>query len=100
MGKALDAAFVVEGSIQREADRVRITAQLIDAKTGNNLWSERWDRPDKDIFAIQTEIAEQVANRLGGGAGLVQEAGRIAAHRKPPENLNCLRVLSARHRKA
>ena len=87
VGKALGVAFVVEGSIQHQADRVRITAQLIDAKTGSHLWSERWDRPDKDLFAIQTEIAEQVANRLGGGAGLVQEAGRIAAHRKPPENL-------------
>jgi tetratricopeptide (TPR) repeat protein len=39
------------------------------------------------VFAVQTEIAEQIANRLGGGAGLVQEAGRIAAHRKPPESL-------------
>ena len=88
VGKALGVAFVVEGSIQHQADRVRITAQLIDAKTGNHLWSERWDRPDKDLFAIQTEISEQLSNRLGGGAGVVQEAGRISAHRKPPENLN------------
>ncbi len=40
---------------------MRITAQLIDAKTGKHLWSQRWDRPDKDLFAIQTEIAEQIA---------------------------------------
>ncbi|MEK1889257.1 MAG: adenylate/guanylate cyclase domain-containing protein [Phyllobacterium sp.] len=88
VGKALGAGFVVEGSIQHQDDRVRITAQLIDAKTGRHLWSERWDRPDKDLFAIQTEIAEQLSNRLGGGAGVVQEAGRISAHRKRPENLN------------
>ncbi|BCH16919.1 adenylate/guanylate cyclase domain-containing protein [Mesorhizobium sp. L-2-11] len=88
VGKVLGAGFVVEGSIQRQSDRVRITAQLIDAKTGKHLWSQRWDRPDEDLFAIQTEISEQISNRLGGGAGLVQEAGRIAAHRKPPENLN------------
>lgn len=88
VGKALDVGFVVEGSIAREADRVRITAQLIDAKTARHLWSQRWDRPDKEVFAIQTEIAEQIANRLGGGAGLVQAAGRMAAHRKAPSNLN------------
>ncbi|WP_292599509.1 tetratricopeptide repeat protein, partial [Mesorhizobium sp.] len=88
VGKALDVGFVVEGSIARDADRVRITAQLIDAKTARHLWSQRWDRPDKEVFAIQTEIAEQIANRLGGGAGLVQAAGRMAAHRKAPSNLN------------
>jgi TolB-like protein/DNA-binding SARP family transcriptional activator len=87
IGTALRVDFVVEGSIQREGDRTRITAQLVDARTGKNLWSERWDRPDKDIFAVQAEISEQIGNRLGGGAGLVQEAGRIAAHRKPPSNL-------------
>ena len=52
-----------------------------------NLWSQRWDRPAADVFAIQSEISEQIANRLGGGNGLIQEAGRIAAHRKPPSNL-------------
>jgi TolB-like protein/class 3 adenylate cyclase/tetratricopeptide (TPR) repeat protein len=88
VGKALDVGFVVEGSIAHEADRVRVTAQLIDAKANRHLWSQRWDRPDSEVFAIQTEIAEQIANRLGGGAGLVQEAGRIAAHRKEPSNLN------------
>ena len=88
VGKTLDADFVVGGSIQREADRVRITAQLVDAKSGKHLWSERWDRPAKDLFAIQTEISEQLSNRLGGGGGVVQEAGRLSAHRKPPENLN------------
>jgi TolB-like protein/DNA-binding winged helix-turn-helix (wHTH) protein len=88
VGKALHVAFVVDGSIQRQGDRVRITAQLADAKTGRSLWSDRWDRPDTDLFAIQTEISEYLANRLGGGGGLIQEAGRIAARRKPPENLN------------
>jgi TolB-like protein/DNA-binding SARP family transcriptional activator len=84
---ALQADFVVNGSIQRDGERIRISAQLVDAKTGKNLWSERWDRPDGDLFAVQAEISEQIANRLGGGAGLVQEAGRIAAHRKPPSDL-------------
>ncbi len=85
---ALHVGYVLEGSIQRQGDRVRITAQLIDGTTGNHLWSDRWDRPDADVFAVQTEIAEQVTNRLGGGVGLIQQAGRAAAKRKRPENLN------------
>lgn len=88
VASALHVGFVLEGSIQRQSGRVRITAQLIDAKTGHHLWSENWDRPAEDVFAVQTEIAEQVANRLGGGVGLIQEAGRAAAKRKRPENLN------------
>src|SRR5262249_40386422 len=52
----------------------------------DNLWSERWDRPGSDFFAIE-EVSEKLANRLGGGAGLVQQFGRIAAHRKQPSNL-------------
>ena len=87
VGKALGVSFVVEGSIQCQADRLRITAQLLDAATGKHLWSDRWDRPREDLFAVQTEISEQVSNRLGGGDGMIQKAGRIAAHRKPPSNL-------------
>jgi TolB-like protein/class 3 adenylate cyclase len=88
IASALHVGFVLEGSIQRQTGRVRITAQLIDARTGNHLWSDNWDRPAEDVFAVQTEIAEQVTNRLGGGVGLIQEAGRAAAKRKRPENLN------------
>lgn len=87
IGKALGVSFVVEGSIQLQSDRLRITAQLLDAATGKHLWSDRWDRPRGDLFAVQTEISEQVSNRLGGGDGMIQAAGRIAAHRKPPANL-------------
>ncbi|WP_222036808.1 winged helix-turn-helix domain-containing protein [Rhizobium laguerreae] len=87
IAKTLGVSFVVKGSIQRQAGRLRITAQLLDAATGKHLWSDRWDRPYEDLFAIQTEISEQVSNRLGGGHGVIQEAGRIAAHRKPPNDL-------------
>lgn len=61
---------------------------MIDVKTGHHLWSENWDRPAEDVFAVQTEIAEQLSNRLGGGVGLIQESERAAAKRKRPENLN------------
>jgi TolB-like protein len=59
--------YVLVGSIQRQGDRVRITAQLIDTRSAAHTWSERWDRPVGDFFAVQSEIAEQVAGRLGGG---------------------------------
>ncbi|MGO7216278.1 adenylate/guanylate cyclase domain-containing protein, partial [Rhizobium ruizarguesonis] len=59
VASALHVGCVLEGSIQRQSGRVRITAQVIDAKTGHHLWSENWDRPAEDVFAVQTEIAEQ-----------------------------------------
>jgi TolB-like protein/class 3 adenylate cyclase len=85
---ALGVRYVLEGSIQRQAKRIRITAQLIDAKSDVHLWSERWDRPDDDVFAIQSEIAQQVANRMGGSAGVLMQADRESARRKRPGNLS------------
>lgn len=84
----LDAGFVIEGSVARLGDRLRITAQLIATDSGSHLWSGRWDRPAADFFTIQTEIAEEIANRLSGGSGLVQQAGRIAARRKQPGSVD------------
>lgn len=87
-GRRLKAGFVVDGSIQREGERVRITARLIDIASAETLWTGRRDRPAGDLFTIQEEISTTVANRLGGGAGLIRETGRIAAHRKPPASLS------------
>jgi TolB-like protein len=92
VGRALNVRYVLEGSIQRQGDRVRITAQLLDAALGIHLWSERWDRPAEDVFAVQTEIAELVTNQLGGGTGLVLRAERNLARRKRPENLTAYQL--------
>jgi TolB-like protein/Flp pilus assembly protein TadD len=86
VGKDLGVRYVLEGSVQRQGEEIRVTAQLIDAKDGAHVWSERWDRPAKDVFAVQTEIVEQAVNRLGGG-GVIMEAENRAALRKRPENL-------------
>src|SRR5262249_43229367 len=64
VGKELGVRYVLEGSVQKAADQVRITAQLIDATTGGHLWSQRYDRPLKDIFALQDEIVQQVVTTL------------------------------------
>ena len=72
--------YVLEGSVQREGDQIRITAQLIDGRSGTHLWSERWDKPAKEFFAIQTDIADQVGSRLGG-AGVINKAELQATRR-------------------
>src|SRR5207253_6833736 len=60
----LGVTHVVEGSAQRDANRVRISAQLIDARTNRHLWEEHYDRPLDDVFAIQSEIAKAIAAQL------------------------------------
>ena len=60
VSEELGVRYVLEGSVQRSGDRVRITAQLIDALTGNHLWAERYDRDLKDIFALQDEITIKI----------------------------------------
>jgi TolB-like protein/class 3 adenylate cyclase/tetratricopeptide (TPR) repeat protein len=87
VGKDLNVRYVLEGSVQREADQIRVTAQLIDARTGAHVWSDRWDRPATDVFAVQTEIVQQAVNRLGG-TGVIMEAENRAAQRKRPGNLS------------
>ena len=69
VGKDLDVGYVLEGSIQRHADQIRITAQLINANTGTHIWADSWDRPVADTFAVQTEIAERVAGSLASTTG-------------------------------
>jgi len=65
MGRELSVRYVLEGSIRRSGDRVRVTAQLIDAETDMHLWAERFDRDIGDLFALQNEITSRLANSLG-----------------------------------
>lgn len=64
IGDTLNVATVLEGSVRRSADRIRITAQLIDAGSGYHLWSETYDRPLTDLFAVQDAIAAEIVNAL------------------------------------
>ena len=64
ISRELGVRYVLEGSIQRSGDRVRVTAQLIDAIGGQHLWSQRYDRNFKDIFELQDELASKIANSL------------------------------------
>lgn len=65
VGRALNVAAVVEGSVRQDGDRLRITVQLINAGDGFHLWSEQYDRELRDVFALQEEIAREIATALG-----------------------------------
>ena len=69
VAKDLNVRYVLTGSIQHQADQLRVTAELIDAATGAQVWSERWDRPAQDLFSVQAEVADKVAASLGGNGG-------------------------------
>jgi TolB-like protein len=80
----LGVANVVEGSVQRAANRVRVSAQLIDARTDTHLWVEGYDRPLDDVFAIQTEIAKAIAAQL---QAKLSPAEKAAIEKPPTTNL-------------
>jgi tetratricopeptide (TPR) repeat protein len=81
----LGVRYVLEGSVRKGGKRVRISAQLIDASTGNHVWAQRYDRELVDLFDLQDEITETLVAALQGEVG---EFERERAHRKPPENLD------------
>jgi len=81
VGRGLGASHVVEGSVRRAVDRVRITAQLIDAATGVHLWAERYDRQLSDVFAVQDEIARAIVVAVARRVLDVTEA--VARRREP-----------------
>jgi adenylate cyclase len=84
VARRLGVHYVVEGSVRRVGNRVRITAQLIEAANGTHLWAERYDRELEDIFAVQDEVVRTV---VGTVAARVEVAGAQFAKRKPPESL-------------
>jgi adenylate cyclase len=84
VGRELGVRYVLEGSVRKAGDRVRITAQLIDASTAFHLWSQRYDRDLADIFALQSEISEEI---LGALQVEIHEAERDRVLRKRTHHL-------------
>src|SRR5256714_659053 len=64
VGRELGVRYVLEGSLRKAGNRVRVTAQMVEAETGNHIWAERYDRDPADIFAMQHEITEAVTIAL------------------------------------
>ncbi|MGK2856649.1 MAG: TPR end-of-group domain-containing protein [Thermoanaerobaculia bacterium] len=78
--RMLGATTVLEGSVRRSGDRMRVTVHLVDVATGHSRWSERYDREVGDVFAVQEDIAEQTATAL---VGLLGESERRMLHQRP-----------------
>ena len=86
IGQALNASYLIEGSVRRAADRVRITAQLIRADNGAHLWTENYDRNLTDIFATQEDIAHAIAGALRVPLGLQQGENLVASRNIDPDS--------------
>jgi TolB-like protein/Tfp pilus assembly protein PilF len=84
VARELGVRYVLEGSVRRAGDNVRINAQLIDGRTGNHLWAERYDRQYTDIFAIQDEVIESIVEAL---SVQLTETERTEVVRLPTDNL-------------
>jgi TolB-like protein/class 3 adenylate cyclase len=84
VGRDLGVQYLVEGSVRRLGDRVRITAQLVDARSGNHLWAERFDRNEEEIFAVQDQVVRTIVATL---VGRMRATGLELAKRKPPASL-------------
>jgi adenylate cyclase len=85
VGRELGVRYVLEGSLREAANRIRVTAQLVETETGNHIWAERYDRDLADIFAVQDEISEAVTVAI---APAIDYAERQRAMRKPPDSLD------------
>ena len=86
VGKDLNVRYVVEGSIQRADQNVRVTAQLIDTTTGHQIWADRYDRQVNNIFAIRDDITRSIAGTLGGKAGKLAQAEAARVSGKNPNS--------------
>jgi tetratricopeptide (TPR) repeat protein len=86
MGGELNVRYVLEGSVQRSCDRLRINVQLIDAETANHLWAERFDKPVADLFDMQDEIVARLANALN--AELIAAEARRAEYSVNPDAMD------------
>jgi adenylate cyclase len=84
VARELGVQYVLEGSVRRAANRVRISAQLIDAESDHHVWAERYDRDLEDIFALQDEITSAIVATL---PGRMEAAARDRAERKPTGNM-------------
>jgi adenylate cyclase len=84
VGRRLGVSFLVQGSVRRAGERLRITAQLVEAGTGLELWAERYDRHLDDVFAVQDEVAQMIASTL---FGRIEDARLQQALRKPTDSM-------------
>lgn len=88
IAKELDVRFILEGSVRKIADRVRITAQLIDAATGQHVWAQQFDKEGTDVFALQDDVTAQIIGTLGGPEGRIKKSLQESTWNKGRINLD------------
>jgi len=94
VGRELDVQYLVEGSVRRLGDRIRVTAQLIDTASGHHLWAERFDRKQEELFDVQDQVVRTIVGTL---MGRLNAAGLDRAKRKPPASLAAYECLLRGH---
>ena len=94
IAKELNARYILEGSVRKSGDRVRITGQLLYAETGHHIWAERYDRNMSDIFDLQDEISERIVTTL---VPELENAARQIPSTGSSRNLGAWGLLSSRH---
>lgn len=88
VGRDLGVNYVLVGSIQSGDTRIKVSTQLVDARTGGTVWSTRYHRPSADLFEVQRDVTEKIAATLIGYQGAVAQAERTLIRRKPPNHLS------------
>lgn len=89
LGKELGVDYVVEGSVRRSGDHIRVASQLVDADTGNQRWADRYDRELKDVFAVQDEITGKIVARLEPEIGAAERRRVVRATRRDLHAWDC-----------
>jgi adenylate cyclase len=89
VGKELGVRYVLEGSIRRSSNRIRVTGQLVDTLTGNHIWAERYDRVLEDIFVVQEEVTQAIVAAI---APQIHSTELSKANRRRPDNLSAYEI--------
>ena len=89
VGRELGVRYVLEGSIRKASNRIRVTGQLIDTLTGNHIWAERYDRVLEDIFAVQEEVTQAIVAAI---APQIESTEQSKASRRRPDNLSAYEI--------
>ena len=95
LGHELGVRYVLEGSVRRAGDVIRVTAQLIDAETGAHIWADKFDRKMADVFLLQDEIVGQIVAKIAGGYGVIENTE--ARTRKSPEQIQAYDLVLRAH---
>lgn len=97
VGRELGVRYVLEGSIRKAANRIRVTGQLVDTLNGNHVWAERYDRVLEDVFAVQEELTQSIVRAI---APLISEAELAKVRRRRPDSLSAYEIAVRAHAKA